>query len=74
MKKIILSLVVIVSINSFSQQRCGTTERTQRLSENNKEFAISKQKVNSETNKWIKNNSNYSSKSIITIPVVVFFS
>ena len=71
MKKIILSLLVIISANSFSQQRCGTAERTQMLSENNKEFAIAKQKVNTETKKWIENNSNYSSKSIITIPVVV---
>jgi len=71
MKKIILSLLVIVSANSFSQQRCGTTERTQQLSKNNKEFAIAKQKVNSESKKWIENNPNHSLKSIITIPVVV---
>ena len=54
MKKILLSLLVILSINSFSQQRCGTTERTHQLSENNKDFAIAKQKVNNETKKWIE--------------------
>jgi len=71
MKKILLSLLVILSVNSFSQQRCGTTERTHQLSENNKDFAIAKQKVNNETEKWIENNPNHSLKSIITIPVVV---
>ena len=71
MKKILLSLLVILSANSFSQQRCGTTERTQQLSENNKEFLISKQKVNTETLKWIENNPNFSVKTIITIPIVV---
>ena len=38
MNKTLLSLLVILSANSFAQQRCGTTERTQQLSENNKEF------------------------------------
>ena len=71
MKKTLFFLLVIVFVNSFSQQRCGTTERCQLLSENNKEFAIAQKKVNAETKKWIENNSNYSSKSIITIPVVV---
>ena len=71
MKKILLSLLVIFSVNSFSQQRCGTTERTHQVSENNKNFAIAKQKVNNETEKWIENNPNHSLKSIITIPVVV---
>ena len=46
MNKILLSILVILSANSFAQQRCGTTERTQRLSENNKEFSIAKKKVN----------------------------
>ncbi|MGY8989811.1 MAG: zinc metalloprotease [Flavobacteriales bacterium] len=71
MNKIVLSLLVILSANSFSQQRCGTTERTQQLSEKNKEFSIAKQKINTETTKWIENNPNFSSKTIITIPVVV---
>ena len=71
MNKILLSLLVILSANSFAQQRCGTTERTQQLSENNKEFSIAKQKVNKQTTKWIENNPNFSVKTIITIPIVV---
>ena len=71
LKKILFFILVIISVNIFSQQRCGTNERCQMLSENNKEFAIAKQKANAETKKWIENNSNYSSKIIITIPVVI---
>ena len=71
MKKIFLSLLVILSANTFAQQRCGTTLQTQNLLQNNTEFATAKQKVNSDTKKWMENNENYSTKSIITIPVVV---
>ncbi|MGY8987793.1 MAG: zinc metalloprotease [Flavobacteriales bacterium] len=71
MKKIFLSLLVILSANTFAQQRCGTTLRTQNLLQNNTEFTTAKQKVNTDTKKWMENNENYSTKSIITIPVVV---
>lgn len=71
MKKILLSLLVIITINSFSQQRCGTTQKTQILLQNNLDFAVAKQKVNVETENWIKNSSNYSYKNTIIIPVVV---
>jgi len=71
MKRILLSLLVILSVNTFAQQRCGTTERTKTLLENNSDFLDAKFKVNNETTKWLENNQNYSSKTIITIPVVV---
>ena len=71
MKNIALFTLVIFSFNVFSQEKCGTTQRTQNLLLNNSNFAIEKQKVNNETKKWIENNWNYNTKTIITIPVVV---
>ena len=38
---------------------------------NNPSYAIARNKVNSQTEKWIKNHPNHSEKTIITIPVVV---
>ena len=71
MKKIVLSLLVILSLNTFAQERCRTSNRTENLSQNNSDFLAAKLKVNDETKKWLAKNPNYSSKSIITIPVVV---
>ena len=71
MKKLFTTILILSSIYGFSQQRCGTSIRTNHLSEKNEDFAIAKLKVNKQTTKWIENNSNFSEKTIITIPVVV---
>ena len=41
MKKTLLLLLVFFTTHSFSQQRCGTTERTEHLLQKNKEYTIS---------------------------------
>lgn len=71
MKQTLLLLLVFFSTHSVSQHKCGTNERTEHLLQNNKDFIIAKQKVNTETQKWIEKNRNFLSKTIITIPVVV---
>lgn len=54
MKQTLLLLLVFFTANSVSQQRCGTTERTENLLQNNKDCTIAKQKVNPETQKLIE--------------------
>ena len=71
MKKITLAILLISSIFSYSQQRCATDLYTDLLKEKYPEYAVERQKVNSQTQKWIKNNPIISDKTIITIPVVI---
>ena len=71
MKKLFTTILILSSIYGFSQQRCGTSIRTNHLLENDEDFAIAKLKVNKQTTKWIENNPNFSVKTIITIPIVV---
>ena len=73
MRKIITSVLLLTLFSSytFSQEKCGTTERTKDMLINNLDFYESKQRVNSQINKWIENNEASNIKTIITIPVVV---
>ena len=70
--KIIFTLtLLIISIISTAQERCGTESHTKNMMSNNANYAIAREKVNAQTEKWIKNQPNHSKKTIITIPVVV---
>ena len=71
MKNLFLLLLASLTLLSNAQNRCGTEAITSEMMANNPEYAISKAKVNAQTEKWIKDNPNYSEKTIITIPVVV---
>ena len=71
MKKTTLAILLISSIFSYSQERCATDMYSDLLEEKYPEYAVQRQKVNSQTQKWIKNNPNTINKNIITIPVVI---
>ena len=71
MKRILTLLLASISLTINAQERCGTEAHTKSMINNNPEYAIARNKVNDETKKWLAKNPNYSSKSIITIPVVV---
>ena len=71
MKKITLAILIITSVVGYSQERCATDMYSDLLEAKYPEYAVERQKVNSQTQKWIKNNPIISNKAIITIPVVV---
>ena len=71
MKRILTLLLASISLTINAQERCGTEAHTKSMINNNPEYAIARNKVNTQTEKWIKNNPNRSEKTIITIPVVV---
>ena len=71
MKNIFLSILMMISIFSYTQERCGTEFYTDLLKEKYPEYKAERAKVNLETEKWLQNNPDYSPKTIITIPVVV---
>ena len=71
MKNIFLSILMIISITSYTQERCGTELYSVQLMEKYPEYKKARERVNMETMEWIMNNPNYRPKNIITIPVVV---
>jgi len=71
MKKITLAILVVSSLFSYSQERCATDVYTDLLEAKYPEYAVERQKINSQTKNWIKNNPIISNKTIITIPVVI---
>jgi hypothetical protein len=70
MKKIILIVLAINSLNVFSQRTCATTEKMNELKANNPSFAIHHQ----ETMDFLQNpttaQANKSANVVVTIPVV----
>jgi len=70
MKKIILIVLAISSLNVFSQRTCGATEKMNELKANNPSFAIHHQ----ETMDYLQNpttaQANKSPNVVVTIPVV----
>jgi len=70
MKKIILIVLAISSLNVFSQRTCATTEKMNELKANNPSFAIHHQ----ETMDYLQNpttaQANKNSNVVVTIPVV----
>ncbi|GAA4080246.1 hypothetical protein GCM10022389_27960 [Flavobacterium cheonanense] len=70
MKKTILILLAISSLNAFSQRTCATTEKMNELKANNPSFAIHHQ----ETMDYLQNpnttQSNKNANVVVTIPVV----
>ena len=72
MKRIItLIFLVFLELSIFSQEKCGTESYTLQLMEKYPQYRIEREKVNTQTEKWINSNSEYNQKTIITIPVVV---
>ena len=70
--KIIFTLtLLIISIISTAQERCGTEAHTKNMINSNPSYAAARAEVNAQTEKWIKKHPNHSEKTIITIPVVV---
>ena len=70
MKNLLVVLLLLISFNCISQQRCHTTEYEENLKNQYSQYKEERKKVNKETNHWIKNNYN-NENSIVTIPVVV---
>ena len=68
---ILVVLLAFLSQTIFSQEKCGTEAYTLELMERYPDYKVEREKVNLQTEKWIKNNPNHNPKTIITIPVVV---
>lgn len=66
-----LMLFSILAISLNAQERCGTTQITQRMMSIYPEYKTERKKVNTETKAWIHNNTKNTNNTIITIPVVV---
>ncbi|MBC8511065.1 MAG: zinc metalloprotease [Cryomorphaceae bacterium] len=71
MKRIFTILLAGISLITSAQERCGAEAHAKNMMNNNPSYAIARDKVNAQTEKWIENNPNHSEKTIITIPVVV---
>ena len=71
MKGIFTILLVSISLTTIAQERCGTEIHTENMMKKNASYAIARNKVNFQTEKWIKNHPNHSEKTIITIPIIV---
>ncbi len=72
MKKHVFVLMLIIStLHTNAQERCGTEALTQQLIEKYPEYRIGRERVNIETTKWINEYPNHIQKGTITIPVVV---
>ncbi|MDC0249454.1 zinc metalloprotease [Flavobacteriales bacterium] len=70
-KKILVLLLITSTLFIHAQERCGTKLIIKKMMEENPEYKAAKKKVNTQTERWIKNYPNYSEKTIIIIPVVV---
>ncbi len=72
MKRQIFTITfLLISCYLIAQEKCGTTEITKYMMDTYPNYKIEKEKVNTETEKWIKENYQQGEKTIITIPVVV---
>ena len=71
MKIIFILITAIIGLITNAQERCGTEAYTKNMMKNNDSYAIARNQVNAQTEKWIKNYLNHNEKTIITIPVVV---
>ena len=72
MKKVIgFVLILLFSTTLFAQERCGTTDYLHFLENNHPEIMDEKINLEKGIQKWIKDNSKYKLRSIITIPIVV---
>ena len=69
--KLFVLILVASAICGYSQERCGTAAITQQRIEKYNDYKKARNKVNTQTEKWIKEHPNYNPKTIITIPVVV---
>ena len=47
-------ILIVFSTLSYSQERCSTDMYTDLLEEKYPEYAVERQKVNSQTKKWIE--------------------
>ena len=71
MIKEIFTLILLISLISVSaQEKCGTEIITSKRMKEYPQYAIARNKVDTETNRWIKN-YNIDKNPVITIPVVV---
>ena len=72
MIKEILTLILVMSLISVSaQQRCGAEMITTKRMKNYSEYALARNKVDTETERWIKDYYSNNKNTVITIPVVV---
>ncbi|MEE9440208.1 MAG: M43 family zinc metalloprotease [Saprospiraceae bacterium] len=72
MKKFILLVVsALLCVSVMAQRNCGSMEYLDQQIKQNPDRAISLQKIEQQTQNWIKNNGDNSQRSVVTIPVVV---
>ena len=51
--------------------RCATYEKTQKLMQNDPQYAATRALIEQQTQQWIANHANYKAPVVVTIPVVV---
>ena len=56
MKNCLVILLLLISFNCISQQRCHTAEYEENLKNKYSQYKEERKKVNKETNHWIENN------------------
>jgi hypothetical protein len=66
-----LIFIFFINVCLFAQERCGTDLYVVEMMEKYPLYKSEREKVNVQTEKWIKNNPDLNLKTIITIPVVV---
>ncbi len=71
LKKEFILILLVFPLFINAQQRCGTDALTKHMMEASSEYKFARGKINTQTEKWIKNHYNNSEKTIITIPIVV---
>ena len=71
--KIFQIIIITISLSTMinAQNRCGTEEYTIILEKRYPEYDKYREKVNIETKEWIKENTDRTKGTVITIPVVV---
>ncbi len=69
--RLLILVLIAFTIPLKSQERCGFEEITKKRMKENPNYEIAIKKVDKLTKEWVNANPNYSTKTIITIPIVV---
>ena len=71
MKRLLVLIIIFLTFQCFSQERCSTNDHIDILNSKYPQFLEARKNVNNQTKNWVQNNLNSKSSTIITIPVVV---
>jgi hypothetical protein len=65
----ILSMTLLLSLNTTAQRKCGSAEHYQEMLQNNPSFAQQRQLIETQTANYVNNSSGHK-RAVVTIPVV----